>query len=66
MEKVFSDLPAWRFEAQERANNYYFVTGKHNLGPEVERTGADIGQLFELCRKDAMEIESRLRTDTKA
>ena len=60
MKKVFPELPGWGFYLEETSSNVYRVIAKDSKGRIVSRTGTDIDELVEQCKRDVKEIESSL------
>jgi len=55
-----SSLAAWEFNIEEVSAGLYKIRGQHKLGPTIESTGPDPGQLLQAARKAAAEIDQQL------
>ena len=58
-EKTFPDLPDWTFDVKEVSACVWRVRGIDRAGRSVERTGTDMDEVLDQCRKKAAEIRAR-------
>ena len=60
MNKTFSDLPGWVFKLDEISANVYEVVGTDELGHKIEKTGINLEELLEECKRD-IELKFKLK-----
>ncbi|MDM3871861.1 hypothetical protein QSV34_10915 [Porticoccus sp. W117] len=56
--KEFKELPNWRFDMEEVSANVYTVIAKNSEGGSISKTGVDLDELIEECKKDALRLEA--------